>query len=76
MEKAPIIIKVKKVACTISFKLKWIHKVESGVSIHKLGEEAGVDRVSIRNWLNQKEELLKKITREIVLDYKELEKNL
>ena len=60
MEKAPIIIKAKKAAYTISFKLKCIHKVESGVSIHKVAEEAGVDRASIRDWLKQREELLKK----------------
>ena len=60
MEKALIIIKPKKAAYTNSFKPKCIHKVESGVSIHKVAEEAGVDRVSIRDWLKQKEELLKK----------------
>ena len=60
MEKAPIIIKAKKAAYTISFKLKCIHKVESGVSIHKVAEEAGVDRASIRDLLKQREELLKK----------------
>ena len=76
MEKAPIIIKAKKAAYTISFKLKCIHKVESGVSMHKVAEKAGIDRASISDWLKQKEVLFKKITREIVLDYKELEKNL
>ena len=60
MEKAPIIIKSKKAAYTISFKFKCIHKVELAVSIHKVAEEAGVDRASIRDWLKQKEELLKK----------------
>ena len=75
MEKVLIIIKAKKAAYTISFKLKCIHKVEIGASIHKLAEEAVVFRASIRDWLKQKEELLKKITREIVLDYNELEKN-
>ena len=60
MEKEPIIIKAKKEAYTISIKLKCIHKFESGVSIHKLAEEAGVDRASIRDRLKQKEELLKK----------------
>ena len=51
MEKALINIKAKKAAYTISFKLKYIHKVESGVSIYKVAEEAGVDRTSIRDWL-------------------------
>ena len=60
MEKALIIIKAKKAAYIISFKLKCIHKFESGFSIQKVGEEAGVDRTSIRDWLKQKEELLKK----------------
>ena len=53
-----IIIKAKKAAYTISFKLKCIHKVESGVYIHKLAEESGVDRASIRDLLKQKEEQL------------------
>ena len=60
MEKAPIIIKTKKAAYIISYKLKCIHKVESGVSMHKVAEKAGIDRASISDWLKQKEELLKK----------------
>ena len=58
MEKALIIIKPKKAAYTNSFKPKCIRKVKSGVSIYKVAEEAGVDKVSIRDWLRQKEELL------------------
>lgn len=59
MEKEPINVKAKKNAYTISFKLKCIIKVESGLSIHKVAEEAGVDRDSIMDWIKQKEELLK-----------------
>ena len=60
MEKAPIIIKPKKAAYTISFKFKCIHKVESGFSMHKVAEESKVDRASIKDWLKQKEKQLKK----------------
>ena len=44
-------IKAKRAAYTISFKIKCIHKVESGAFMHKV---AGVDRASIREWLKQK----------------------
>ena len=60
MENAPINVKLKKNAYTIDFKLKCIQKVESGVSIHKVAEIAGVDRSSLRDWIKQKDELLKK----------------
>ena len=55
MEKVPVIIKAKKTAYIISFKIKCIYKVESVISIHKVAIEAGVGRASIRDWLKQKE---------------------
>ena len=60
MEKTPINVKHKKNDYTINFKIKCIKKLDTGVSIHQVAEEAGIDRASIRDSIKQKDELMKK----------------
>ena len=55
-----IIVKLKKIYI-IAFKLKFIQKVKSGVSINKIEEEAGVYRASIKDWMKKKMGYCKKI---------------
>ena len=65
-------VKAKKNIYIIAFKLKCIQKVKPGVSIHKIEEEAGIYRASIKDWMRQKDEILQKDHKQIVLDKKDL----